>query len=128
MPHLIQLEYTIEEVGILSFGSTEIRLAYLPKPERVTQSHSISNNSHALCYVQLQTPSGCLFHGCIVEYSTTTRCFGINLTFARRDITTYTYARAQDRRVITHNFHFRCNKLFLILVPPIISINLISDY
>ena len=39
MPHLIQLEYTIEEVGILSDSSTEPCLAYLLKTERVTQLH-----------------------------------------------------------------------------------------
>ena len=36
MPHLIQLEYTIEEVGILSDSSSEPSLPYLLKTERVT--------------------------------------------------------------------------------------------
>ncbi|MBQ7531592.1 MAG: hypothetical protein IJT12_07775 [Paludibacteraceae bacterium] len=41
MPHLIQLEYTIEEVGILSGSSGEVGLANLLKTELIKQSHCV---------------------------------------------------------------------------------------
>ena len=41
MPHLIQLEYSIEEVGILSDSRSEPCVANLLKAERVKQSHAL---------------------------------------------------------------------------------------
>ena len=40
MPHLIQLEYSVEEVGILSDSSAEECITELLKAEGVAQSHT----------------------------------------------------------------------------------------
>ena len=41
MPHLIQLENSVEEVGILSDSRSEPCIANLLKAERVKQSHAL---------------------------------------------------------------------------------------
>ena len=104
MPHLIQLEHSIEEVGILSGSSGEECLAHLLKSERVKQSHCV-----------LKTASGC--GGVrVIEDTTTTRCISIN-RFAFTDIIAHTNTCAQDARIVTNHFHFRCYKLFHIFIP-----------
>ena len=83
MPHLIQLEHSIEEVGILSGSSGEECLAHLLKSERVKQSHCV-----------LKTASGC--GGVrVIEDTAATGSIEVNI-LALSDVFTHTGTYAQD--------------------------------
>lgn len=111
MPHLIQLEYSIEEVGILSGSSGEPCVADLLKAERVEQSHALQTiQAQPLPAALKATGGGCRL--AVIEYAAAaTWSIELNL-FSRLYIITYTYTRAQDACVVAHYFDFRCNKLF----------------
>ncbi len=69
MPHLIQLENSVEEVGILSGSSGEPCVADLLKAERVEQSHALQTiQAQPLPAALKATGGGCLL--AVIEYAT----------------------------------------------------------
>lgn len=115
MPHLIQLEYSIEEVGILSDSRSEPCVADLLKAERVEQSHALQTIQAQPLPATLKATGGCC-RLAIIEYAAaTTWSIEFNLRITWFDIIAYGDTCAQDACVVTHYSDFRCNKLFHII-------------